>query len=71
MLRCWGGGVSFVCDGKGLGGDLGARRKGEGLARSWGDMQVANRADTVKAVLEGGKSRGLREEHQEAVEALV
>jgi hypothetical protein len=34
-------------------------------------MQVSNRADAVETVLEGGEGRGLREEHQQPVEALV
>jgi hypothetical protein len=49
----------------------GPRKGGGENARPWSDMQVPNRADAVEAVLEGGKGRGLREEHQEAVEALV
>lgn len=37
----------------------------------WCHMQIAYRAHTVEAILEGSKGRRLRQEHQDPIHALV
>jgi hypothetical protein len=44
---------------------------GGGYIRARCDVEVSNRADTVKTILECGKRRGLREQHEQSVKALV
>ncbi len=39
--------------------------------RARSNVQVSNRADAVQAVLERGKGRRLRQQHEQAVQALV
>lgn len=51
------------------GGDRGGR--GGGNVRSRRDVQVAYCADAVEAVFEGREGRGLREKHEEAIEAFI
>jgi hypothetical protein len=38
---------------------------------AWSDVQVADGRDTVKAVLECSKGRGLWEEHEQPIETFV
>ena len=48
-------------------------REARGLPGSvpWGDVEITDGTDAVKAVLEGCEGGGLRQEHEEAVKAFV